>query len=90
MPRMTAPASRKRATAGASAFIGAGSVVTKDVPAGGVVAGNPARLLKDIDALSCPYDLIATPYRARPEGANSLSRPAILTLKSRGRGSEGG
>lgn len=33
-------------TIGERAIIGAGSVVTKDVPAGGVVAGNPAKLLR--------------------------------------------
>jgi len=32
-------------TIGEGATVGAGSVVTKDVPAGAVVAGNPARLL---------------------------------------------
>lgn len=31
---------------GENAVVGAGSVVTKDVPAGAVVAGNPARVLK--------------------------------------------
>jgi len=31
---------------GKQAVIGAGSVVTKNVPAGAVVAGNPARILR--------------------------------------------
>jgi acetyltransferase-like isoleucine patch superfamily enzyme len=33
-------------TVGENAMIGAGSVVTKNVPAGAVVAGNPARIVK--------------------------------------------
>ena len=35
---------------GERATVGAGSVVTKDVPAGAIVAGNPARLLRPVPA----------------------------------------
>jgi acetyltransferase-like isoleucine patch superfamily enzyme len=35
-------------TIGEKAMVGAGSVVTRDVPAGAVVAGNPARILKTV------------------------------------------
>jgi UDP-2-acetamido-3-amino-2,3-dideoxy-glucuronate N-acetyltransferase len=36
-------------TVGERAIVGAGSVVTKDVPPGAVVAGNPARLIRTLD-----------------------------------------
>ncbi|MFN8222801.1 MAG: acyltransferase [Gaiellales bacterium] len=35
---------------GTEAFVGAGAVVTKDVPAGVVVVGSPARVLRDVPA----------------------------------------
>lgn len=38
---------------GENALVGAGSVVAQDVPDGGVVVGNPARVIKDISSL--PY-----------------------------------
>jgi acetyltransferase-like isoleucine patch superfamily enzyme len=36
-------------TVGEKAIVGAGSVVTKDVPANSIVAGNPARFLRSIE-----------------------------------------
>jgi len=35
---------------GENAVVGAGSVVTKDVPANAIIAGNPAKLLRYVDA----------------------------------------
>lgn len=39
-----------RVTIGENALVGAGSVVTKDVPAGAIVAGSPAQVLRLVDA----------------------------------------
>lgn len=49
-------------TIGEMAVVGAGSVVVSDVPARVVVAGNPARVIKTIDELTCPFNLIDKPY----------------------------
>jgi len=38
-------------TIGEGAIVGAGSVVTKDVPDGAIVAGNPARVLRQVVAV---------------------------------------
>lgn len=35
-------------TIGEHAVVGAGAIVTKDVPAGVIVAGNPARIVRSI------------------------------------------
>jgi acetyltransferase-like isoleucine patch superfamily enzyme len=38
-------------TIGARAIVGAGAVVTHDVPPGAIVAGNPARVIRFVEAL---------------------------------------
>jgi acetyltransferase-like isoleucine patch superfamily enzyme len=57
---------------GENALVGAGSVVTKDVPPRAVVAGCPAKVIGDVDTLDCPFGIVQ-PYangldvRRRPE-----------------------
>jgi acetyltransferase-like isoleucine patch superfamily enzyme len=41
-----------RVTVGENAIVGAGSVVTKDVPANSIVAGNPAKFLRHIEQVA--------------------------------------
>ena len=49
-------------TIGEYALVGAGAVVTKDIPPGSVAFGNPARVRKTIDKMTCPYNLVKNPY----------------------------
>ena len=43
-------------TIGEYALVGAGSVVSRDVPPRSVVYGNPARVARTVDDLHCPHD----------------------------------
>ncbi|MCD4670348.1 MAG: hypothetical protein K8S14_07870 [Actinomycetia bacterium] len=47
---------------GKGALIGAGSVVTKDIPAYSVTYGNPARVVESAEELPCPFDKVERPY----------------------------
>ncbi len=47
---------------GAGALVGAGSVVTHDVPPGKVVAGNPAKIIRDVSELTCRAGYFDRPY----------------------------
>jgi acetyltransferase-like isoleucine patch superfamily enzyme len=58
---------------GEGALIGAGSVVTSDIPAGCVAYGNPARPAKNVDDLPCVFGLVAHPYEC---GLDVRSRQA--------------
>jgi acetyltransferase-like isoleucine patch superfamily enzyme len=47
---------------GENALVGAGSVVTKDVPPGTVVAGNPAMVINEVSQLKCAREFFEKPY----------------------------
>lgn len=49
-------------TIGEGALVGAGSVVTSDVPARTVVYGHPARPVKSVEDLTCRFELVERPY----------------------------
>ncbi|MBA4372529.1 MAG: transferase [Thermodesulfovibrio sp.] len=51
---------------GRNSLVGAGSVVTRDVPPGSVVAGNPAKVIKQIDDLICLKGFYEKPYVWHP------------------------
>jgi acetyltransferase-like isoleucine patch superfamily enzyme len=51
---------------GEGALVGAGSVVVHDVPAGAVVAGSPARVIKQVSDLVCHPGWFERPYAWPP------------------------
>ncbi len=47
-PEKEMASDRKRVTIGDDVVIGAGSIVTKDIPSGVVAVGNPCRVIRKI------------------------------------------
>jgi glycosyltransferase involved in cell wall biosynthesis/acetyltransferase-like isoleucine patch superfamily enzyme len=67
-------------TIGRDALVGAGSVVLHDVAPGTVVAGAPARVVKEVMDLSCQHGMIERPYDiAAVRGGAGASRHARST-----------
>jgi acetyltransferase-like isoleucine patch superfamily enzyme/dTDP-4-dehydrorhamnose 3,5-epimerase-like enzyme len=68
-------------TIGAHAMVGAGAVVTRDVPAGAIVVGNPAFVKGYVDAAKTGRDLDSAPSRTQRKqlagGATLLELPEI-------------
>ncbi len=54
-------------TIGENSLIGAGAVVTRDIPPNSVVVGNPARVIKTIDELDCKEPYFSRPYEWEDE-----------------------
>jgi acetyltransferase-like isoleucine patch superfamily enzyme len=51
-----------RVEIGENSIIGSGSVVTRSIPANSVAYGNPAKVHKKLEDLTCVLDLYKTPY----------------------------
>jgi len=51
-----------RITIGRNSLIGMGSVVTRDIPDNVLAFGNPARVIKSIDQLTCELEYFKMPY----------------------------
>ena len=64
-------------TIGAYAMVGAGSVVTKDVPPNAIVAGNPARILGYVDTAK---SLVTTGAGGFAESKTLMGRAAIFRM----------
>jgi acetyltransferase-like isoleucine patch superfamily enzyme len=75
-------------TIGAQAMVGAGSVVTRDVPPFAIVTGNPARIRGYVDADRVPADELAAPdgiaaSGAKGTGARLIDLHSVVDLRGR-------
>src|SRR6267142_4278965 len=77
-------------TIGENALVGAGSVVTADVPPGMLVAGSPARVIGPVDSVECPFGIVI-PYvdgldvrrRGEWDDVPAIARPITRPSKHR-------
>lgn len=70
-------------TIGEWALVAAGSVVTKDVPAHALVAGNPARRIRWVGRAGVPLeDLGDGRFRCPETGETYVEKDETLTLES--------
>lgn len=63
-------------TVGERSVVGAGSVVTREVPPALVVVGNPARVLKSVTQISCPLDIKEGEYQRTKPASGGDGVPA--------------
>ena len=72
-------------TIGEHAIVGAGSVVTKDVPAYSIVAGNPARILRTIEKevvmMKVPFLNLKAQYDAIAPGGGAVHQGGAGKLR---------
>ena len=76
-------------TIGERSLVSPGSVVARSVPAGFVVAGNPARILKSVAKVTCPLDVEEGQYLESRRGSSDASRETAGE-RTPGRNAEGG
>jgi len=71
-------------TIGEGAMVEAGSVVTRSVPEGLVVGGNPARVLGSVAEIGCPLDLPEGGYLgSTPDGEGHQARTGDVPMRER-------
>ncbi|NET72037.1 MAG: transferase [Sphaerospermopsis sp. SIO1G2] len=63
---------------GERSLVGAGVSLQQDVHPYHLVAGKPAKSIKSIEALTCPYNLIERPYEPDPEPIKAAAEDRYL------------